>query len=648
MKKLLTSGHKLVLPLVLLATWVGAHAQSLGTPSAMAWIGRPLEMTVPARFASADARDECVHADVSFGDTRLPPHRVRATILGSDPQQKRVRIETDAVIDEPVVTVTVRAGCRGAITRSYTLLPELASDQVVASLAAQRAAAAPPAAPLSPAMAAAAGMAPLQLAAATGTAAPPSPRSRAARAVAAAPREAAPARPRADRAAVPRQAVASARSGARLRLEPIEADGSTLLRVSAQLAEPAGDAGRRATAALLWQAINADPQEVLRTTVMLQDLERDLAQLRQDAVQTRAEMVGLRQRLDAAQPWYGSAAALQMLALVLLAAAAAAGVFWYRTRHSAVEHWYAQAQPPPELQPAMAAAAAASPETPMVPAEPPQAAQAAAAPSVPAAPAQRRGTDAVLRVETLAATFEEAEFLSSLGLAADAAAVLKSYLQDSAGPAPIAFFELMRLCESEDDSRAAAAVRDRYEQRFGVEPPRLEQVIAPLGLESLAGLSARITSAWHTPRVLKVIEDALFGVPAAGPPLTLQAGRELLCLHDVATSLASEASAPPAAGDGHALAPWANAEDAAGAQFAVQSLADVGDGSVFSVDIDLGAPAAAAAPTVREPEVSPLIAEMQAAAREAEERAARKRQQEEEVEAFSAAVASERMPLARH
>lgn len=648
MKKLLTSGHKLVLPLLLLATWAGSQAQSLGTPSSMAWIGRPLEMTVPARFASTDARDECVHADVSFGDTRLPPHRVRATIVGADPQQKRVRIETDAVIDEPVVTVTVRAGCRGAITRSYTLLPELASEQVVASLAAQRAGAAPPAAPLSPAMAAAAGMAPLQLAAATSTAAQASPRSRAPRPVAAAPREAAPARTRAARTAVPRQAVASARSGPRLRLEPIEADGSTLLRVSAQLAEPAGDAGRRATAALLWQAINADPQEVLRTTVMLQDLERDLAQLRQDTVQTRAEMATLRQRLDAAQPWYGSAAALQLLALLLLVAAAAAGVFWYRTRHSMVEHWYVQApQPQPELQPAVAAAAAASPDAPPVPAEHPPQTPAAAAPAVPAAPVQRRGTDAVLRVETLAATFEEAEFLCSLGLAADAAAVLKSYLQDSASPAPIAFFELLRLCESEDDNRAAAAVRDRYAQLFSAEPPRLEQVTAPLGLESLAGLSASITSAWHTPRVLKVIEDALFGVPAAGPPLTLQAGRELLCLHDVATSLATEADTP-GAGDGHALAPWANAEDAAGARLAVQSLADVGDGSVFGVDIDLGAPAAPVAPAIREPETSPLIAEMQAAAREAEERAARKRRQEEEVEAFSAAVASERMPLARH
>lgn len=646
MKKLLTPGRKFALPLLLLATCAGSHAQSLGAPSAMAWIGRPLEMTVPARFASADARDECVHADVLFGDTRLPPHRVRATLLGTDPQHKRIRIETDAVIDEPVVTVSVRAGCRGAVTRSYTLLPELASEQVVAGLAAQRPGAGLPAAPLSPAMAAAAAMAPLQLAAAT-RAAPP-PRSRAVRPVAAAPRDAAPAGGRSARAGGPRPAVASAPSGPRLRLEPIEADSSTLLRVSTQLAEPAGDAGRRAAAALLWQAINADPQEVLRTTVMLQNLERDLAQLRQDTGRTRAEMASLRQRLDAAQPWYGSAATLQVLGLLLLAAVAAAGVFRYRTRHSAVEHWYAQVPPvQPEFQHADAAAAAAPPETMPVPAEPPVAVAVAPAPAsaVRAASAHRRGTDAVLRVETLAATFEEVEFLSSLGLAADAAAVLKSYLQDSASPAPIAFFEWMRLCEHGDDVRAAAAARHRYAELFGAEPPPLEQVTAPLGLESLAGLSASITAAWHTPRVLKVIEDALFGVPAAGPPLTLQAGRELLCLHDVATSLASEASATPAAGEGPALAPWANAEDAAGAQLAVQSLADVGDGSVFSVDIDLGA---APAPKLEEPAVSPLIAQLQAAAREAEERAALKRRQEEEEEAFSAAVASERMPLARH
>lgn len=720
MKKLLTSSHKLVVPL-LFGMWAGVHAQSLGTPSVTAWIGRPLEMTVPARFAGVGSGNECVQADVFFGDTRLPPGRVRATILGTDPQNKRVRIETDTLIDEPVVTVSVRAGCQGAITRSYTLLPELPSEQVIAGLVAQRPWAAPSATALSPAMAAATSMAPPPLAAGPGATASTSPRLRPARAAVAAAREStpvrardatsarardpAPARTRTALARAPRQVVAAAPSGPRLRLEPIETDSVTLLRASTRLADPAGDAARRATAALLWQAINADPQEVLRTTVMLQGLERDLSQLRQDAGQTRAEMAALRQRLDASQPWYGSGATVQVMGWLLLLAAAAAGLFWYRTRHSAVEHWHAHA-PDLSVEPAVVDDSAAAPLTPVetapATAQPsqPMSLTEAAIPAVPdlpaayaaaagrdrqssaspvphpaprgpvhfdvpvlraAAPAQRRSTDGVLRVETLAATFEEMEFLSSLGLTVDAAGVLKSYLQDSGSPAPIAFFELIRLCEHEEDSAAAGLVRRRYAQVFGVEAPSLQEVTAPVGLESLAGLSGSITSLWNTPRVLRVIEDALFAVPTAGRPLTLQAGRDLLCLHDVAMNLIAEASSAPDAGDGHALAPWAHADNAAGAQAAMQAATDTGDGSVLGVDIDLGATHVAGArrsvvsvpgldPALAQAgsDVAPLVAEMRAAAREAEERAAIVRRQAEEEDAFSAVMASERIRTVRH
>jgi hypothetical protein len=663
MKKLLTVRHILVLPLLLLGPWAGSYAQSLGTPSASVWIGRPLDMTVPTRFASADSRDECVHADVFFGDTRLPPERVRATIIGTDPRQKRVRIETETLIDEPVVTVSVRAGCQSTVTRSYTLLPELASDQVVAALAARPAA--PRAAPLSPAMAAAASMAPLQLAADASTSAVTSPRLARATALAPVP---APMKTPSTRRAEPPIARAAAPTGPRLRLEPLDLESHTLLRVSARLAEPAGDASRRATAAMLWQAINADPQEVLRTTVMLQALERDLASVRQASSQTQAEVAALRQRLDAARPWYESTAAVQLLSLLLLVAAATAGVLWHRSRRNEPGHWYAH---PPGLSPESAVAADAGAEPglaeqavqlheqvgsprPMgfvtAAADVPRADFVPSAPEAAPPAGRQQSAPGVLRVETLAATFEEVEFLSSLGLPGDAADVLESYLQDCGSPAPLAFHELMRLRAQEEDPGRAAAVGRRYAQVFGFEPPRLAQVTAPLGLDSMPALSAGITSAWNTPGVLQVIEDALFGTPEAGAPLTLQAGRDLLCLHDLAMNLVTEASSVPGTGDGHAPAPWAHAEDAAGAQLAVQAVPDVDRGGALGVDIDVGAAAArplSDLPLV-DPDVAPMIAELHAAAREAQARVEAIRRQEEEIDAFSAATASERMPLSRY
>ena len=661
MKKLLTPGRNLAVPL-LLGFWGCVHAQSLGTASAEVLLGKPLEMTVPARFDAAERGDECVHADVFYGETRIRADQVRATVVGTD-QQRRIRIESATPIDEPVVTVSVRAGCRNTITRNYTLLPEYPSETLLAALETRmRATAASATAPMR--VAASPSTAPLRT----------SPRI-------------APARTTREVVAQARQAVAAppatARAfrkdapvrGARLKLEPLDAlepHAQTLLRASTALAEPDGDATRRATAALLWKALNADPAELLRTSQMLQKLEGDLAQLRQATGQTRAEMAALRQRLDQAQPWYASATLVQLLLVLVLAAAAAAGVLWYRTRHVAARApaWFVPE--PGEAQPEAAAPqeqreAVVEQVVPRAPLAVPQPAPAArVAPIVPVAVATPRMlesidfevpasathapvVDGALRVETLAATFEEVEFLSSLGLASDAMDVLRTYLQDSSGPAPLAFFELMRLCDQDDDAMAVASVRRRYLQAFGVEPPRLPEVTASLGLESLPELSARITRAWGTPRALQLIEESLFTVPAAGTPLTLQAGRDLVCLHELARALVQEAAPafPGSEADAHPLAPWAaHADDPAAAHAAAQAVAEAQGGHHFALDVDLTV-APEPLPETREGdrqrELAPLLAELKAAAA----RDDALRAQAEAEDAFSAAVASERVPVSR-
>jgi hypothetical protein len=257
--------------------------------------------------------------------------------------------------------------------------------------------------------------------------------------------------------------------------------------------------------------------------------------------------------------------------------------------------------------------------------------------------------DGPLRVETLAATFEEVEFLASLGLASDAMDVLKGYLQDSRSPAPLAYFELMRLCDQEEDAHALASVRRRYAHAFGIEPPRLQEVTASLGVESLPELSARITRAWGTPEASRLIEESLFQVPPAGMPLTLQAGRDLICLHDLAMALVKDAG-PQFAGneaDAHPLAPWAaHGDDPAAAHAAAQAVAEAQGGHRFALDVDLTAAPEPLPQTRQAPdelELAPLLAELKASA--ARQDAARA--QAEVEDAFSAAVASERMPVSR-
>ncbi|HEY8360469.1 MAG TPA: hypothetical protein VIL30_23690 [Ramlibacter sp.] len=629
-----------LLPLCIFAP---AGAQSLGTASADPWVGRPLEMSVPARFASADAGDECVQADVFYGDQRLSRDRIRATVFGP-PGDRQVRVAVDAAVDEPVITVSLRAGCRNTVTRTYTLLPQMPSTPVLAAAAARTAGAG--AVPVA---------SPIRL-----TSASSSTTLRPVRAAAEGP----------TRARAARMERARDSGGTpRLRLDmwepepqaPAQAQ-ATLLRVSAQLSQPTQDAAARATAALLWQALNADPSELLRTSLTLQRLEGELANLRTTADQTRAEMAALRQVLEAPPSGIRITGPLaQALMFLVLAGAAIAAFLWWRTaRQQHAGGWNGQPldsrlddsvlptpEPVPQPQPQVVERTADAPRPAAAPVRPAPAwtveggvvlpavpvARAELAPLdfelQPPAPAPAQAAPVVhgpqLRVETLAATFQEVEFLTSLGLWGDASDVLKKYIEDSSAPAPIAYFELMRLYDHADDAVGMGAVRRRYAQVFGAEPPPLEQINGPHGLQSRAELAARITRNWGKPQSLDMIEDLLFAVPVPDKALSLEAGRDLLCLYQVAMELQREDAAGAGGTDEHGLAPWAHAEDAGQAHAAAQAAADFAGGYDFALDLDLNAQAApvlqpepelpAEPLELEDPEADFLLAEFEAATR---------------------------------
>jgi hypothetical protein len=199
----------------------------------------------------------------------------------------------------------------------------------------------------------------------------------------------------------------------------------------------------------------------------------------------------------------------------------------------------------------------------------------------------------MMRVETLSATFEEVDFLASLGLWTDAMDILKTYLEDSAAPAPLAYYELMRLCVNTDDAASLVQVKKRYAQVFGVEAPKFEQINTPLGLESYPDLVKRICGAWGTAEALDFIELSLFTVAPAGKTFSLQAGRDLLFLHDLAMAQGRESGAGAGAEDDvHAIAPWAVSDDPEQARLAAQEAGEAAGGHRFGLDLDLSAEAA--------------------------------------------------------
>jgi hypothetical protein len=574
---------------LLLGLATGASAQTLGGPQAEVWIGQPLLVNVPAGL-EAGGQEDCVHADVFYGDTRVSASQVRAALVGQG-SSRRVRIESDQPVDEPVVTLAVRAGCHNTMTRSYTLLPELPTAAMLA------AAAVPPLAPVLPVVRrAGSGM---SMTLETRVAGAPSARPLRTDDHAARSRPAVKSIVKLRQPHVV-QAVAHT-GGPRLRLEHWAPDPQTLLRVSSTLASPVQDGAARATAALLWQALNAGPEQVLRTAATLQQLEGELAQLRQAAGQTHNEMLALRRQLEAPPVLGLPERAMQVLALLLALAAGTAAFLWYRAARGAAGEWSGApidsvldglaAAPQPAANDASLAKVPVLPAMPQPVAAPVQRSPlvAGVAPAVARPAMQVRAPSAtMMRVETLSATFEEVDFLASLGLWNDAMDILKTYLEDSAAPAPLAYYELMRLCMNTDDAASLVQVRKRYAQVFGVESPKFEQINAPLGLESYPELANRISGAWGSAEALDFIELSLFTVAPAGKACSLQAGRDLLFLHDLAMTLGRDSGLGSGDEDeGHALAPWARSEDPEQARLAAQAAGDAAGGHRFGLDLDL-------------------------------------------------------------
>jgi len=116
--------------LVLAGTALGSAALNLGRARGAAWIGQPLELLVPVQLdpGQADAA-LCAEADVFHGDNRQEAGRVQVQTLSSDqPDTVNLKISSSAPVDEPVVSVYLRAGCSQKSSRKFVLLAELPND----------------------------------------------------------------------------------------------------------------------------------------------------------------------------------------------------------------------------------------------------------------------------------------------------------------------------------------------------------------------------------------------------------------------------------------------------------------------------------------------------------------------------------------
>ncbi len=123
-----------VLGIALCTVAFGSAAMSMGPSRGSAVIGQPLELSFDIGLdPGMDAASACAQAELFYGDTRIDSSRFRiSTSAGAASQQAVVRLVSNVAVNEPVVSVVLRAGCGQTLSRRYVLLsssPEMAGGR---------------------------------------------------------------------------------------------------------------------------------------------------------------------------------------------------------------------------------------------------------------------------------------------------------------------------------------------------------------------------------------------------------------------------------------------------------------------------------------------------------------------------------------
>ena len=128
--------NRFLLLLMLVAAGQSA-ALTLGRMRGAALVGQPLDVLVQIQLnADEPAGGLCLEADVFHADTRQDENRVRVTLEPTaQPSTVNARVRSSSYIDEPMVTVYLRAGCAQKSSRRYVLLADFPSDASLPVLA---------------------------------------------------------------------------------------------------------------------------------------------------------------------------------------------------------------------------------------------------------------------------------------------------------------------------------------------------------------------------------------------------------------------------------------------------------------------------------------------------------------------------------
>ena len=550
--------RQIVVGSILLSMALGGGAATLGRYSGAVVIGRPLDIRVQAiAGADEDLSAQCVQADVFFGDNQIGPASVRTSIQRNAPDaEASIRVQTTVPVNEPIVSVQVRAGCATAFSRRYVMLADPVSEP--ATTAATGTVSSPVSATQTAETRA---LPPLPVVPTerTGGAAGSRPPST----VSPKPKTAASlANPDADRSrpqSVVRRPIAEPRDTVpRLQLDPVDVSlaierDPTLKLSLLLLSEPTSNEQERAAAAQLWKALNASPEDILRDAQKLSVLEAEAKGLRELETKNKAALQAMEAEVEKTRymTWL-----TYLLSALLLASLAALLWFWKRRSPAAAgagqKTWWAAGAP-------KGASAAVKPtgvstskmmdldldlgdESGMDElhalrddAGESEAGLLSTSDRREFRPSQM-GVSRSVATEELFDVQQQSDFFVSLGEYEQAIGVLKTHIAESQEPSALAYLDLFKLYHTLNRKDDYNRLKAEFNDKFNAGAPPFEQYSdLSRGLESYETAFGRIQALWPQPRVLDVIENSIFRDASDGDEVfDLEAYRELLLLHSIA------------------------------------------------------------------------------------------------------------------
>ena len=556
----------------------GVHAVSFGKVSPSATLGQPLNVLIPIRLDQDERMyAECVKAEVFSGDSPLLPSQVRVVVVPTaNPAEWNARVSTAVPIEEPVIEVSVSAGCERRFTRRFTALadpPLLALSEPVATPSIPMLTALP--------MAAAVDGPALQDERRLRTASAGRPAPRAKRSVVrqrSVPDGPAPvglspkgsAKPAALPTALPRNDPV-----ARLLLD-VGSGPQLKMDMEEPIFMPPGSAA------------SATTSEGSTELAQLQALEKSLRELRNESQSKQASELSLKAKLSEAEfkgrmlPW--------LVGLLLLAAGVA---IWLALRLRSVAGkadkavggtwWSGQLggavgpvpEPPasdvgelvdlPRPAPAHGAAGRAAPaqeEGPFfaeisaadTPTDfdayltPPLAGPAGGATAGVAARAEPLGMNTIVdgnsparevSVEELLDLEQQADFFIALGQEDAAGDLLMSHLRSTGGLSPLPYTKLLEIYRRQGDRSAYERIRARFNRRFNVYAPDWD--VGPSHgrtLEDYPEVIAQLQELWPSHlNAMAVLEAMLFRNDERQDLFDLPAYKDVLLLYSLARDL---------------------------------------------------------------------------------------------------------------